>query len=265
MLRASTGRKVHQNDRQSGECRFITQACIDAGIASVEGDYAAALTTLPDTPAKKQGIAVGQAAAAAILAKRAEDGGTVGPFLNSNCPQDTQAGKYRCTFPFFAFETWEKVTPFVMQDSAQFRPGPPYSVTDKTYTADFNEVKSLGGDGVATPSARTADQTQIALFWWESSPLKWSRIGRTVAGNAGLDLWQNARLSACSIWRWRMAILLWSLPRTIMATGGQSLLLRVPRRMAIQILLLTPTGHRCARLREPRLSIGSLHRGRGGR
>jgi len=31
----------------------------------------------------------------------------------------------------------------------------------KKYTADFNEVKSLGGDGITTPSARTADQTEI--------------------------------------------------------------------------------------------------------
>src|SRR3954451_2269212 len=63
---------------------FITPACIDAGVANVEAAYAAALAAIPDTPAKKQGIAVGQAAAAAILAKRADDGGTVGPFLNSN-------------------------------------------------------------------------------------------------------------------------------------------------------------------------------------
>jgi hypothetical protein len=34
-------------------------------------------------------------------------------------------------------------------------------VTDERYTADFNEVKRLGGDGVTTPSARTDDQTQI--------------------------------------------------------------------------------------------------------
>ena len=53
----------------------------------------------------------------------------------------------------------------MLQDSAQFRPGPPYAVTEKAYTADFNEVKSLGGDGSTTPSARTADQTEIALFW----------------------------------------------------------------------------------------------------
>jgi hypothetical protein len=67
-------------------------------------------------------------------------------------------------------------------------------VTSKKYAADFNEVKSLGGDGVTTPSQRTADQTEIALFWYESSPLKWNRIARTVSRARGLDLWENARL-----------------------------------------------------------------------
>jgi hypothetical protein len=179
------------------ELPFITQACIDASLASVEGAYAAALAALPDAPAKAQGIAAGQAAAAAILARRAADG-AVGPFLNSSCPKDTPPGKYQCTpgANFIAFEVWEKVTPFALQDGTQFRPGPPYAVTEKAYTADYNEVKSLGGDGSATPSARTADQTQIAYFWWESSPLKWSRIARTASANSGFSPWQNARLFA---------------------------------------------------------------------
>ena len=121
---------------------------------------------IPDDQAKAQGIAVGQAAAAAILDLRAADG-AVGPFLNFACPQDTNPGEYQCTpgTPFIAFEVWENVTPFVLKDSSQFRPGPPYAVDRKKYTADFNEVKSLGGDDVTTPSARTADQTEIALFW----------------------------------------------------------------------------------------------------
>ena len=55
-------------------------------------------------------------------------------------------------------------------------------------------MKSLGGDDVTTPSARTADETEIALFWWESSPLKWNRIARTVSADQGLTLWENARL-----------------------------------------------------------------------
>jgi len=174
---------------------LVAQSCIDAGMASVEADYAAALAAIPNAPAKAQGIAVGQAAAAAILAMRATDGVT-GPFLNHNCSQATRPGQYQCTpgSPFIVFETWEKVTPFVLQDMAQFRPGPPYAVTEKGFTADFNEVKSLGGNGITTPSARTADQTKIALFWYESSPLKWSRIARAVSIKKGLNLWENARL-----------------------------------------------------------------------
>jgi hypothetical protein len=174
---------------------LVSPSCIDAGVASVEAAYTAALAALPDSQATAQGLAVGQAAAAAILALRAADG-AVGLFLNVHCPQETEPGEYQCTpgTPFIAFEVWEHVTPFVLKDRAQFRPGPPYAVTKKHYTADFNEVKALGGDGIITPSARTADQTEIALFWWESSPLKWSRIARTVSITTGLDLWENARL-----------------------------------------------------------------------
>jgi hypothetical protein len=172
-----------------------SQACIDAGVASVEAAYTAALAAIPDDQAKAQGIAVGQAAAAAILGLRAEDG-AVGPFLNFACPQDTDPGEYQCTpgTPFIAFEVWEHVVPFVLEHSSQYRPGPPYGLDKKKYTADFNEVKTLGGDDITTPSARTPDHTEIALFWLESSPLKWNRIARTVSADQGLTLWENARL-----------------------------------------------------------------------
>jgi hypothetical protein len=170
-----------------------TQACIDAGVATVRTAYTAALAAIPNGQAKAQGIAVGHAAAAAILNLRADDG-AVGPFLNFACPQDTEPGEYQCTpgTPFIVFEVWENVTPFVLKDSSQFRPGPPYAVDKKQYTADYNEVKSLGGDELT--SARTANETEIALFWWESSPLKWNRIARTVSADRGLNLWENARL-----------------------------------------------------------------------
>jgi hypothetical protein len=172
-----------------------SQPCIDAGVASAEADYAAALAEIPEGEAKDQGIELGQEAADAILTLRATDG-AVGPFVNPVCPQDTDPGEYQCTpgTPFVVFEVWENVTPFVLKDSSQFRPGPPYELDSEQYTADFNEVKSLGGDNMTTPSLRTDDQTEIALFWWESSPLKWNRIARTISPGQGLDLWDNARL-----------------------------------------------------------------------
>ena len=61
----------------------------------------------------------------------------------------------------------------------------------KKYGADLNEVKSLGAVDSTT---RTAEQTEIALFWVEGSPQGWNRIARIVSVQHGLDLWQNARL-----------------------------------------------------------------------
>ena len=52
----------------------FSQACIDAGVASVEADYTTALSAIPDGRAKTRGVDLGQAAAAAILGLRAADG-----------------------------------------------------------------------------------------------------------------------------------------------------------------------------------------------
>jgi hypothetical protein len=169
--------------------------CGAAGIASVEADYAAALAAIPDGLAKSRGIEVGAAAAAAILALRASDGSDT-EMLDFDYPQGTQPGEYRFTPGFdFAFAPgWADVSPFVLRDSSQFRAPPPYAVTSRKYTKDFDEVKRLGGDDITTPSERTDDQTEIALFWVESAPLQWNRIARTVSADEHLDMWESARL-----------------------------------------------------------------------
>jgi hypothetical protein len=171
------------------------QACIDAAIAGVEADYAAALDAIADRPSKRKGVNVGAKAAAAILALRADDGSDT-PLLDFDYPQGTEPGEYRFTpgTPFAFAPGWQDVTPFVLDDSSQFRAEPPYDVTESAYTADFDEVKRLGGNGTTTPSERTPDQTEIALFWVESSPLQWNRIARIVSADEGLDLWEQARL-----------------------------------------------------------------------
>jgi hypothetical protein len=95
-------------------------ACLQAGIASVETDYAAALAAIADGPSKTAGIQVGQAAAAAILALRAADGSDT-TLLDFAYPQGTRPGAYRFTPGFnFAFAPgWGDVTPFVLNDASQ--------------------------------------------------------------------------------------------------------------------------------------------------
>jgi hypothetical protein len=169
--------------------------CAPASIEGVEDDYAAALATIADGRARQQGVQLGRAAAALILALRTGDGADT-PLFDTDYPQGTAPGEYRFTPGFsFAFAPgWADVTPFALRDSSQFRADPPYEVTSRRYAADFAEVKRLGGDGVTTPSERTAEQTQIARFWVESAPLQWNRIARNVSTRSKLDPWAQARL-----------------------------------------------------------------------
>ena len=175
---------------ESPECRAN-------GVAQANASYAAALATIPDGTAKLDGLSVGQAAAAAIIALRANDGADQNMF-DFAYTEGTEPGEWRFTpdFPLpLAFgPQWGTVTPFILRRSSQFRPPPPYPLTSARYAADYNEIKRLGGNGSTTPSDRTPDQTQIGLFWLESSPLAWNRLARAIAVERGLDVWENARL-----------------------------------------------------------------------
>ena len=173
----------------------VPDNCRLNGRASVETAYASALASIPNGSAKATGILVGAAAAAAILALRANDGSDTA-LLVGDYPQGTRPGEYRFTpgNDFVFAPGWGNVTPFVLRHGSQFRPGPPYNVKGQKYAADLEEIKLLGGDGITTPSNRTPAETEIGLFWIESSPLQWNRIARTVTVSRGLDIWENARL-----------------------------------------------------------------------
>jgi hypothetical protein len=176
-----------------------------SGIDAAEESYVDALGAIDDGPAKDDGIAIGREAAAAIIERRAFDN-SEGTFLEFTYPEGEKPGEYRLMgYGFAAAPEWGRVTPFALQHAAQFRPPPPYSVSCakpspdrhagqcRKYAEDLAEVQALGGDDV-TGNTRTPDQTQIAFFWIESSPLAWNRLARDVAADAGLDAWQSARL-----------------------------------------------------------------------
>ena len=165
-----------------------------AAVAFVEAAYTVALAAIPNTTAKAQGILIGQAAAAAVLDLRAADGANTPPFLDFTYVPGPDPGDFQFIPgypPFAAFTGWGNVTPFVLASSSQYLPKAPYALSSKKYAADFNEVKSLGA---ASSTTRTAEQTEIALFWVEGSPQGWNRIARNVSVQHGLDLWETARL-----------------------------------------------------------------------
>jgi hypothetical protein len=130
--------------------------------AVLDQQLAGELVTIPDGAGKQQGIQVGQAVAARLIAIRANDGSdtTPPPFVPGNQP-----GDYQFTPPKFVapvFTNWGNVAPFVLNNAAQFRPGPPPAVTSQAYAQALSEAKSLGQN---TSTTRTPEQTVIAKFW----------------------------------------------------------------------------------------------------
>src|SRR4051812_29122995 len=99
----------------------VPTACVSAGLVRLEDDYARSITSIAAGPAKDSGIAVGRAAAAAVLARRAGDGSEA-PLVDPNFPQGTAPGEWRFTpgSPPVAFAPhWGKVKPFALRDAAQ--------------------------------------------------------------------------------------------------------------------------------------------------
>src|SRR6476620_4145948 len=148
---------------------------------------------LPDNERKAQGAAVGQAVAAQLLAARSADGADVTP---PPYVPGTQPGDYQLTPPNFApadFTQWPQVTPFALARADVFRPGRPPALTSDRYTEVFNEVKSLG---LIDSTTRTAEQTQIGMFWNGNIQDFWNEIAQTAVIAADLNLGQSARLFA---------------------------------------------------------------------
>lgn len=156
--------------------------------ASIDAAYQAALAQIADGPAKTAGIAVGEQAAAAVLARRADDGALP---AESHRPHTT-AGTYVPTATP-AVTQWSQRKPWLMASAAQFRPGPPPALTSDAWARDYNEVKSFGAKN---STRRSAEQTEIARFWEYSLPAIYHGVVRSVAQVPGRDMTQNARMFA---------------------------------------------------------------------
>ena len=178
--------------------RTTLQALAPGQEVKVEIAYHAALLAIPDGAAKAAGIALGQQAAAANLERRSADGfdtATQPTYVSTGAP-----GDYDFTPPFDApplgpgalFPGWGRITPFAIV-LADHKLNGPLALTSREYTRDFQYLKSVGKSDSAT---RTAEQTDIALFWFEFSPLGWNRIANTVVMQKRLDVWRSARIMA---------------------------------------------------------------------
>ena len=150
---------------------------------------------------EKQGIAIGQVVAQAVLAWRENDGwpATIVPDPTYVLPPTP--GNWQPTPPAFSFATFTflpKATPFAIQSSTQFLPPPPPTLDSERYATAFNETKLLGS---VASIARTPEQTEIALriaaVGFSTSGLEiWFKVAADVARTHNMSLVDTARLFA---------------------------------------------------------------------
>ena len=155
----------------------------------VDAMLTASLGTIGASQAKTDGIAIGAAAAAAMLGARAGDGRFESePFVPSN-----DVGKWRPVAPLNAnvqgqFAT---VTPLTLKSPGQYTTEGLPPITSEQYAAEFNEVKALGAQ---VGSSRTEAQTLMAGFY-TANPLFFYNAGlRAIATQQGLSTSDQARL-----------------------------------------------------------------------
>jgi hypothetical protein len=162
-----------------------------AQAADLDAKYATSLAGIPNSPSKDDGIAIGQAAAAAVLAARANDGRFVDfpeyyvPFTPGPYVWVPVAG--RGVFPWIGH-----VMPFTLESPDQFAPKTPL-LSRRRWVRDYNEVKDYGG---TVSLVRTAEQENIGRFWAEHTARIWNRTLRGIAASTALDQVSKARLYA---------------------------------------------------------------------
>ncbi|MEU4561861.1 PA-phosphatase [Actinoplanes sp. NPDC023936] len=168
----------------------VLQSLFPAQADALRAQYDEALAAIPDGRAKRGGIRVGAAAAAAMIADRRDDGA----FSAATWPVGTEPGQYRLTPPGFvqAGAWYAFLKPFAVDDPSAYRVAGPPALTSATYARQLNEVKSVGAINSTT---RTPDQTEAAAWWDDYRQVEWY-IKRELATGHRLSPLQTARMLA---------------------------------------------------------------------
>jgi hypothetical protein len=163
------------------------------GNDAVLDDYFASSLVAHGLSAADPGISFGRAAAAAILAVRANDHSAEAQFDYTVPGAGTPGVWIRLNNAPALLPGWGNVSPFVLRSASQFRPEAPPALDSERYAKDYNEIKSIG---ISAGSNRSAEQSQIALFWRASPTAIWNNVLTQVSATRSFNLSHKARLFA---------------------------------------------------------------------
>jgi hypothetical protein len=184
------------------------QALFPSQAAIMANDLSAELAQVDAGGAKDRGIALGHAAAQAILAMRSNDGSEIPePQYGVDYIAGNGPGEWRqdpvSMHPLALGAFWDQGAPFSMTSADQFRVDPPPALTDTAYTLTYDEELAIGGDGVVTPTLRSDEETFIGTFWaYDGTPSLcapprfYNQIANQIAQDLGSNVDELARLLA---------------------------------------------------------------------
>ncbi len=156
-----------------------------------DGALKSSLAEVADAGARDAGAKVGKAAAAAVIAARADSGADkADPVFDPPV-----AGAYVPTLERVGVNI-ARIRPWVMTRADEVRAAPPPSLDSETWARDFNEIKRVGGK---KSKARTAAQTDIGKFWGNRSV---RIVLPQLVGRPGRSLVDDARFLALAEMAW---------------------------------------------------------------
>jgi hypothetical protein len=160
----------------------------------LDAQLAASLSTISpgDASARSAGVAVGEAAAAALIAARKNDG------LEANVPYSPGSGPgvWIPTPPGFlaAATPWlGQMRPFTMITAADFRPDGPTPLASERWKRDYTLTRILGGANV---TMRLPSESEIAIFWTEHTSQQFARVFKSLVDQYKLNVADSARMMA---------------------------------------------------------------------
>ncbi|MBZ5619646.1 MAG: vanadium-dependent haloperoxidase [Acidobacteriia bacterium] len=142
--------------------------------------------------ARDAGVAVGEAAAMAVINARIGDG------LENNVPYvpGSGPGAWIPTPPAFALAVtpWlGQMRPFTSRAADDFLPDGPPSLASETWKRDYNLTRLYGGVASTT---RSVAETEIGLFWTEHTGQQYARAFNYLVDSYHLGTADSARLMA---------------------------------------------------------------------
>ncbi|MEX2124063.1 MAG: vanadium-dependent haloperoxidase [Woeseia sp.] len=163
--------------------------------AFLDAARASSLAGIPEGSAKDGGIAIGEMAAAYMIAARANDGSEL---PESYLPSSSNPGDWQltpdCPATGGVFLHWRNMVPFAIRSADQFRSHPPPALTGGKYTSAYREVTEVGGRHSAE---RPQDRTNVArLYAVSSDAALWNPVARQIATTRRHSLSRNARTFA---------------------------------------------------------------------